>query len=174
MISRALEETAGIPDLSFEVGDMRQLNSFRGFDAAVSWWSSFGYYDDETDMSILRQLREALRHPGRLVLETVNATHYYSEIVPKAHRGLTHMVSEGDDLMVVHRELVDLGERYRMTTNFVVDGRVSQWLASLRLFTPSELRLWLMDAGFSSVEFVGPTGDALVPTDMTMIAVAQT
>src|SRR5262249_24100095 len=52
------------PSAAFEVCDMRSLDSLcRSFDGVVNLWHSFGYFDDETNLVVLRQVCAVLR-PG--------------------------------------------------------------------------------------------------------------
>ncbi len=54
------------PDATFEVLDMRKLESLPGpFDAVVNLWHSFGYFDDATNFDILCRIRALLRPAAR-------------------------------------------------------------------------------------------------------------
>ena len=41
------------------------------------------------------------------------------------------------------------------------DGRTRRFVFSVRMFVAAELRDWLLDAGFTSVNLVDPNGDPL-------------
>lgn len=50
--------------------DMRQLEEVPGtFDAMLSLWQSFGYFDDSTNRDMLRQISQKLNPQGRLILD---------------------------------------------------------------------------------------------------------
>ena len=67
---------AACPEATFEVRDMRDLRSLHGsFDGVVSLWHSFGYFDDDTNLDVLRQVRGALRPGGRAILDLYNRDH---------------------------------------------------------------------------------------------------
>jgi len=72
--ARDLAEEHAVADLTeFLVGDARGIAdalSGRRFDAVISMFTSLGYYDEETDISVLRQCRELTRQGGLFVLET--------------------------------------------------------------------------------------------------------
>lgn len=72
--ARELAEEHAVSDLTeFLVGDARGVAdglSGREFDAVISMFTSFGYYDEETDVSILRQCCELTRQGGLFVMET--------------------------------------------------------------------------------------------------------
>lgn len=56
----------------FEIGDMRRLRTGERFHAIVNWWGSFGYYDDDTNLAILRGFTERLAPGGRVLIHQVN------------------------------------------------------------------------------------------------------
>ena len=50
--------------------DMRDVDSLDGeFDGVLSMWASFGWFDDETNADVLRQLAAKVGPGGRLVLD---------------------------------------------------------------------------------------------------------
>lgn len=68
---------AACPGASFETCDMRSLRSITGpFDAVVNLWHSFGYFDDETNVDVLRQVSTLLRPGGRAIFDVYNRDHF--------------------------------------------------------------------------------------------------
>ncbi len=58
---------------------MRNLISIGGpFDGVVNLWHSFGYFDDETKLDVLRQARTLLRPGGRAIFDIYNRDHFVS------------------------------------------------------------------------------------------------
>ncbi len=72
--ARELAIEHGVVDRSeFVVADARSVAAIlcgREFDCAINMFTSLGYYDEETDCSILRQCRGLTRPGGIFVLET--------------------------------------------------------------------------------------------------------
>lgn len=65
------------PGARFEVRDMRQLSSIgQRFDGVINLWQSFGYFDDETNAVVLRQMRDVLRPGGRAIVDLYNRDHF--------------------------------------------------------------------------------------------------
>jgi SAM-dependent methyltransferase len=60
----------------FVIGDMRkvasELSDISGFDAIVNMWTSMGYWDEETDLNILRQSLTLTKPDGLFVMHTAN------------------------------------------------------------------------------------------------------
>ena len=50
-------------------GDMRTLAWVDDFDTIVSWFTAFGYFDDEQNKGVLREAHKSLRPGGRLLVE---------------------------------------------------------------------------------------------------------
>jgi SAM-dependent methyltransferase len=73
--ARELAAAGGVSEsCRFVAGDMRRLKDSLGgcrFDAAVSMYTSLGYYDAETDADVLTQVKE-LAERGVLVVEMMN------------------------------------------------------------------------------------------------------
>ncbi|HEX6457285.1 MAG TPA: methyltransferase domain-containing protein [Thermoleophilaceae bacterium] len=155
-------------DASYILGDMRELPwPDETFDCVISWFTSFGYFDDEDNRRVLAEARRVLRPCGRLLIENNNLV----ELLP---RWLPYVVVErGDDLMV-DRPKFD-AETGRATTERVVvrDGRVRRFRFSVRMFVAAELGDWLRAAGFDTVSFYGADGERLTAGSRRMITVAQ-
>ena len=60
------------PGATFEVADMRSLAYDQEFDAVVNWFTSFGYFDPQTNDDVLARFARALRPGGRLLIELHN------------------------------------------------------------------------------------------------------
>lgn len=61
--------------LELIVGDVRTVGeAFEGrtFDAAMNMWQSLGYWEDEDDVSVLRQFHELTTDKGLLVVDVLN------------------------------------------------------------------------------------------------------
>ncbi len=171
-IDRARDDAAAIGvDVDYRLGDMRSLGFDGEFDRILNWFTSFGYFDDATDRSILAGFRRALKPGGKLLIETGNRDRILR--VLNLHLGPSfHMVEQGDDLLIdrtVYDHVTGRTETDRLT---VRHGRVRRSHFSVRLLTVQELRDWLLAAGFSSVEFYGPDGAEYGLDSRRMIAVA--
>ncbi len=54
----------------YKVGDMRELNEKERYDVVLNWFTSFSYFDDETNLKVLENFYNALRKGGILILDT--------------------------------------------------------------------------------------------------------
>jgi SAM-dependent methyltransferase len=90
----------------FVQGDMRELDVVPGrFDAVINMWQSFGYFDAETNISILRQIHARLNPRGRFIIDLYNrdwfARHLGSETVERDGRRITTTRSMRGDRLAV-------------------------------------------------------------------------
>lgn len=161
---------AGAADRGVEVeyveGDMRSLPWEERFDAAVNWFTSFGYFDDEESRRWLADVRRTLKPGGRLAIDVHNRDAFVRHWFPAD-------VVERDGDLLVDRHRFDVATGRAETERFIVrDGRVRRTRYSVRFFTFTELRDWLLEAGFSSVEAFDHEGRPLAFETRRMIVIA--
>ena len=148
-------------------GDMRLLPwTDERFDRVVSWFTSFGYFDDQDNRRVLQEAHRVLRPDGRLLIENNNLV----ELLPRWQPAI---VTERDGHFAIDRSIFD-PTTGRATTERVIirNGRTRRFVFSVRMFVAAELRDWLLDAGFTSVNLVGPNGDPLTVESSRMISIA--
>ncbi|MGQ0796625.1 MAG: SAM-dependent methyltransferase [Methanobacteriota archaeon] len=80
----------------FVVGDLRRLGgALRGeppFDAALNLWTSFGYYDEPTDVTILRGYADAVRPGGTVLLYVANRDYIVRHFDPHGYEAFGDLV----------------------------------------------------------------------------------
>jgi SAM-dependent methyltransferase len=137
------------------------------FDCVISWFTSFGYFDDDENRQVLREACRILRPGGRLLLENNN-------LAGLLRRWMPAIVMERDGALAVDRPRFDpVSGRARTERIVVRDGQMRRFVFSVRVFIAAELRSWLLDAGFAAVEFYGEGGEALTADGRRMITVAS-
>lgn len=156
------------PDVEYRQGDMRALEFDQEFDAIVNWFTSFGYFDDDTDRAILRSWHRALKPGGKLLIDHQNR----DRVVRWVATGQAHVEQRGDDLLIDLPRYDPDTERNRTERIIVRDGKVRRTRFSVRFFTFHELKSWLLDAGFSSVAAYGHDGAPFTVDSWRMVTVA--
>ncbi len=167
-LDRAREDAAehGV-DVTYVEGDMRDLPWTERFDRVVNWFTAFGYFDDDGNRRVLHEVNKALRPGGRLAMEMNNRDRIIRDFRPES-------VFEHDDTLIIERrELEPLTGRCRTERIMVGDGRIRRIPYFVRLFTFTELRDWLLDAGFTEVSGLDETAGPLTPYSHRMIMVAR-
>lgn len=158
------------PDLDYREADMRSLDFAGEFDAVVNWFTSFGYFDDDTDRAILRSFRAALKPGGRLLLDHQNR----DRVLPLLGTRMAHVEERGDDFMIDRSVYEPASGRTRTERVVVRDGAVRRTSFSVRVFPFSELRDWLLQAGFAGASAYGAEGEPFGIQSARMIVVATT
>ena len=125
------------PEIGWVQADMRDIPFRPGsFDAVVSLWQSFGYFDAETNAAVLRQTRDLLRRDGILVIDL-----YHREFFEQ-HQGERR--SERQGTTVVERKRVRDG---RLHLNLAYEqtggGDEFDW----QLFSPEEFSTFARRCG---------------------------
>jgi SAM-dependent methyltransferase len=145
---------------------MRRLPWEERFDLALNFFTSFGYFDDDENRAWLREVRKTLKPGGRLALDLWNRDALARNWLP-----VTMSEREGD--LQVDRHAFDLLTGRAETDRFIVrGGGVRAVHFSVRCFTFTELRDWLLAAGFSSVDVSGREGEPLDLEVRRMLVVA--
>ncbi len=165
--ARAEATSLGV-DVDYVDGDMRSLPWPEGsFDRVVSWFTSYGYFDDDGNRDVLREVHRVLRPGGCLLIESNNL----SELLP---RWLPAVVVERDGDFSIDRSRFDPVTGRAVTERVLVrGGRTRRLSFSVRMFVAVELRDWLLSAGFRAVDFYDGAGEPLTAAGRRMITIAR-
>lgn len=87
--ARKQAEAAG-QDIRYIAGDMLQLDKLPGeFDAVVSMWQSFCFFDEVTNTALLNQIHQKLTPEGRFIIDLFNRDYF------EQRQGVTHQDING-------------------------------------------------------------------------------
>ena len=167
-LDRAREDAArrGV-EVEYVEGDMRELPWESRFDRVVNWFTAFGYFDDDDNRRVLRSAQRALRPGGRLLIENNNL----AALLALWQRAV--VVERGDDLAIDRSVFDPVTGRATTERVLVRDGRTRRFTFSVRMFVAVELRQWLIDAGFSSIDSYDAEGEPLTAAGRRMITIAR-
>ena len=165
-VARSDAERRGV-SVDYVHGDMRAIPWTDRFDAVVSWFTSYGYFDDAQSRGVLTQVHGALRPGGRFLVELIHKDWLLPYWVPAT-------ATETDEgVLVDQREFDPRTGRASARRTIVRNGRLRRTSFFTRLFSFTELRDWLLDAGFAAVEGYAGDGTPLTTGVRRMILVAQ-
>ncbi len=167
--ARERAAAAGVADrTTFREADLRELDAAGRHDLAVNLFTSFGFYDDNTNRAILKHLHGALVDGGVLVMQVANRDGLLSVFDPDS-------VRKTEDLLLAKQREYD-PETARMAETRTVFERTdgdSRWRHSgsvdleLRLYAPVELKRLFRDAGFREVGLTADLSGADLERDST-------
>lgn len=150
-IERAQEQAAaeGLA-VEFVQEDMRRFCRPHAFDAAVSLFTSFGYFEDPAEnRQVLANVRDSLRDEGSLILEMMG-----KEVLARIFRERDW--GEQDGILFLEERKVSKNWSWMENRWVLLRGQerrefeVSHWL-----YSAAELSAMLKECGFSSVDVYG-------------------
>lgn len=155
------------PPPAFVQGDMRALDMPGCFDAVLLWFSTFGYFDDDENLTVLERVLCSLRPGGSLAIETRNWDRIHRDFDRWSVR------VNGDDLLVERHEFVPATGRQETEQFLIVGDCRYQRSYFLRRYTCAELTAMLRGAGFAAVDVYGEDLTPLSVEHERFIAVAR-
>ncbi|GHG51938.1 methyltransferase type 11 [Streptomyces griseocarneus] len=148
--------------------DLREMSFDAEFDAAVSWYSSFGYFDDETDRDILRRYRRALRPGGRFLLDMHSPYRHIPSVLAN-HDMHVDVLRRGEDMAIDIQELDAEAGRYYAEKITIRNGTVERARYSVRMFTAPEILEWFRTAGFSEARVMNEHGGTFTVSSRRLV-----
>ncbi|HKK21964.1 MAG TPA: class I SAM-dependent methyltransferase, partial [candidate division Zixibacteria bacterium] len=142
-------DRAGLP-IDIHHADMRRIRFKKEFDAAANVWTSFGFFETESDNElVLKKLYDALKPGGRCYLSLVNRDWVI------AHYSETDWFDCGD-LKVLQRRHFDYATslNYDVWT-FIKDGKQVDRDVTIRAYSCHELFAMFRRVGFEEIEAYG-------------------
>jgi len=127
--------------VTFVHGDMRRLRYSGAFDAAISMFSSFGYFDDtEEDRLVLAGIAHALKPRGKFLMEMFNRDSLATAVPQQGWR-----IPDAGTVVLQEDTFDVLRGRYE-TRQLIIDGKgTREYTGSVRAYTLAELKA-LLDA----------------------------
>ena len=163
-----IARNAGV-SIEFVCEDMRAFRRPESFDAVANLLTSFGYFKDpEEDRQAARNMLNALRPGGRLVMDMIGQEVVARTLCERDWK------EEGRTLLLRERSLSEKFSRIENRWIVIDDNGRQELRFSQRLYSAVELATLLEDVGFVEIEIYGNL--AFQPYDRNatrLVAVAQ-
>jgi len=136
---------------TFVEGDMRRLRFTNAFDAAISMFTSFGYFDaPEEDREVLRGIARALHPRGKFLMEMFNRDSLVASLPNQSWQ------ARDDGTVVLEDASFDLLRGRFETRQVILDRKgTREFTASVRAYTLAELKEMLDSVGLSLHRVLG-------------------
>ena len=136
--------------INFLQGDMREMAFEEMFDGVFSWGTSFGFFDEEKNISVIQRVHRALRKGGLFLLDVYNRDFICARLPSLAW-------FEGDGCVCIDdAQFNSITSRLRVKRTIMVeDGTSREVEYSVRLYSLHEIGRILHEAGFKVVEISG-------------------
>jgi len=152
-------ETVALATPRYVRADLRALPfADASFDGVLSFFTSFGYFDDAGNSRHAAELRRVLRPGGRLVLDFLHAARVCATLVPRSQK-------ERAGYTIVEERAVRGGRVEKDVTMTAPDGTIRRWRESVRLYDPDALGALFVTAGFRVLARHGDLHGAPLVTD---------
>lgn len=154
--------------VDYRQGDMRAVDFPPTFDRAVMMFNSFGYFTDEENLLVLRNIARALLPGGLLGFDIASRDGLLNDFHP-------HYVTEKEDSLLINRFDFDLLSG-RLTNNRIVirGGQRRDRPFSIRLYSVTEMRALLAEAGLAlETVYAEWDGSPLELSSPSMVVIAR-
>jgi len=136
--------------VNFVHADMREMSFEKQFDGAYSMLTSFGYFDEETNLRVAERIGRALKPGRRFLLDVINRDYVVADLPVRVWW-------EGTGCVVL--EEVDFNfHTSRINTHRSIvfeDGRQLEQELSVRAYSLHEIGRLLRQAGFRVIDVSG-------------------
>lgn len=148
--------------------DMRKIKYFSEFDRVLMLFTAFGYFDDETNFVVLKNVYSALKPDGLFVFDIPNRDVFLKYIQ-------SYIVTEvGEDLMIDRISFNPIAERTLNRRIVIRDGVRKEKPFSLRLYNANEIVDLLQAANFKDYRFYSTwEGESLDNDSRRLIVVTE-
>ncbi len=136
--------------VNFVHADMREMTYNGQFDAAYCMLSSFGYFDEETNLRVAAAICRALKPGGRFLLDIINRDYIVGDLPSRVWW-------EGDGCVVLEEVDFNYHTSRALIRRSVVfgNGRQSEQEISLRAYSLHEVGKLLRQAGLRVLDVSG-------------------
>jgi SAM-dependent methyltransferase len=136
--------------INFMQGDMREMAFEDMFDGVFSWNTSFGYFEEEKNLSVLQRVFRALKPGGMFLIDVVNRDF-------AAAQSPSQNWYEGEACVCMDDMSLDfITSRLRVKRSVILDdGRTRECTYSVRVYSLHEIGKLLHDVGFRVTEATG-------------------
>ena len=150
LIRAADESQRRAVSVNFVHADMREMAFERQFSGAYCMLTSFGYFDEESNLKVAEGIARALRPGGRFLLDVVNRDYIVGDLPARVWW-------EGDGCVVLEEVEFNFNTNRILTHRSVVfeDGQQLEQEISVRVYSLHELGKLLRQAGFRVIEVSG-------------------
>lgn len=141
-------KTRKIPEAEFYVADMRTFDLPKKFDVAMNLFTSFGYFDEESEnLQVLNQIHKHLVNGGQLIIDFLNPDSVIAGLVPR------ESVVKGGVSFEISREVT--GGHVVKKISVTNDGEDYEFQERVQLFDAADFERLLKASGFSVEKVLG-------------------
>jgi SAM-dependent methyltransferase len=153
--------------VDYQQGDMRQISFIEEFDRVLLLFTSFGYFEDEENFQVIKNIARALKPGGLLGLDIPNRD-IIAKDLPTAD-----VIDKDDDLLINRLSFDALTGRFHNRRIVVRAGVRKDKPFSIRLYNATEIRDLLNRAGLEIYKMLGDNDQPLTTSSRRIVVVAR-
>lgn len=149
--------------------DMRNIPALQKFDAVVSFFTSFGYFEkEEENQRVLQNVAQALKPDGLFLLDYLNVKHTLFNLVAKDHR------KKSGFQIIQERSFNQRSERFEKKIMIHEPASKREYHESVRAYGVVEMGSLFAEAGLNCIKTFGDySGKAYSPDSPRLIMIGQ-
>lgn len=161
--------------VTVERSDMRHVVGQGLFDFGINMFSSFGFFDDEENLSVAKMFCDMLKPGGKMLIHLdFNAERLEKGFVSDYAAERNIQYKGKTYLLKVDKEYHEDDKRLHGLWKLVCDdGKVIEKMYSFRIYSQEEMRVLLMKAGFRKVSFYSTSQEEQTFEDIDTVIVAE-
>jgi len=166
-LARSQAEEMGVR-VDYRQADMRTISFDQAFDVVLLLFTSFGYFEDEENLAVMRNILKALRPGGRFLVDIPNRIPFVDQLPPA-------FVDEvGQDVMISRGSYDEQTRRWYNRRVVIRNGVRKDKPFFVRLYDEAEIRALLKVVGMEVLQInSGWRGEAMSAESRRMIILAR-
>lgn len=155
-------------NVEFRRQDMRDLHDREVFDRVISMFTALGYFDDDQNEVVFKNIYNALKSGGIFCFDSHNRDTFLTYFQPVS------MVEREGNYLIDQRTYDTLSGFSKTKRTVIYKGATKNFNFDVRLYNPTELTTLFKKIGFSTVDFYGNwEGKSISAETKRMIVVAK-
>lgn len=134
-------------DVKYIHQDMRELNDENSFDRVFVLFTAIGYFDEEQNERVFRNVFRALKPDGIFCFDSHNRDSYMTYYLPSS------VVERGGNFMIDQRTFNSLTGHCLTKRTVIYNQSIKSFQQCVRFYNPTEIIKLFKQIGFSSIEF---------------------
>ncbi|UCE65691.1 MAG: class I SAM-dependent methyltransferase [Candidatus Zixiibacteriota bacterium] len=149
--------------------DMRRITFGSEFDAGGNLWTSFGFFEKESDNRlVLKKMYQALKPGGKFMLHVINRDWIMANYQPRGWEEAAGVKSM-EERFFDYRTSINYG-----TWHIIKDGKEETFKLTIRMYSFHELIAMFESVGFTDIEGYGSMKDEPISRDKGMMTIIGT
>lgn len=155
-------------NVKYILKDMREIDFDNEFDIAICIFTSFGYFEDDENLKVLRNISKALKVGGLFFLDLINRDYIVKNLLP-------YMVLEkGEDLLIERNRFDIFTSRVYNERLIYRNGKMRRTPYYVRLYSYTEIKNMFENVSLKIIKSFGDfSGNPLSINSPRMIVIGE-